>query len=41
VTVRATEEGVAVGEKPLDYYGSLPDNYERHNREYLNRKVKP
>ena len=38
VTVRATEDGVAVGDKPLDYYGSLPDNYERHNGDYITRR---
>jgi succinate dehydrogenase/fumarate reductase flavoprotein subunit len=37
VTVRQTEDGVRDGAKPLDYYGSLPDNYERHNADYLDR----
>ncbi len=34
-TVRPTEDGVAYGELPLDYYGSIPDEYERHNRAYI------
>jgi hypothetical protein len=37
VTVRQTEDGVKDDAKPLDYYGSLPDNYERHNADYINR----
>lgn len=34
-TVRPTEDGVEYGELPLDYYGSLPDEYERHNMHYI------
>ena len=32
VTVRSDGDGVQVGELPLDYYGSVEDNYEAHNR---------
>jgi len=35
VTVRLTEDGVAYGAKSLDYYGSLTDEYERHNLDYI------
>ena len=34
VTVRQVNGDVVVGEKPLDYYGSLEDNYLAHNRDY-------
>jgi succinate dehydrogenase/fumarate reductase flavoprotein subunit len=37
VTVRATEDGVATGAKALDYYGDLPTEYERHNRDYVDQ----
>ena len=37
-TVRGREDGGALfGEKPIDYYGNLTDNYERHNRPYLDK----
>ncbi|MFQ5790878.1 MAG: hypothetical protein ACE5JI_10430 [Acidobacteriota bacterium] len=35
MTVRNTPEGVKIGEKPIDYYGSLKESYEAHNRDYL------
>jgi succinate dehydrogenase/fumarate reductase flavoprotein subunit len=35
VTVRPTEDGAAYGALPLDYYGSIPDEYERHNMDYI------
>jgi hypothetical protein len=35
VTVRRTEGGVEAGERPIDYYGTLKDNYEANNRDYL------
>ena len=35
MTVRPTEEGAAYGALPLDYYGSIPDEYERHNMDYI------
>ncbi|MGE3614267.1 MAG: FAD-dependent oxidoreductase [Gemmatimonadales bacterium] len=41
VTVRASGDGVALSDRPLDYYGSLPDEYERHNRDYLDRRSRP
>ncbi len=38
VTVRPTAAGVVAGELPLDYYGNLPDTYERENRDYLDAR---
>lgn len=35
VTVKLKNNRVEVGEKPIDYYGSLEENYEAHNRDYL------
>ncbi len=35
ITIRLEEDEVVSGEKPLDYYGNLEENYERHNQEYL------
>ncbi len=35
VLVRNTTDGLKVGETPIDYYGSLKDNYEAHNRDYV------
>jgi succinate dehydrogenase/fumarate reductase flavoprotein subunit len=35
VTVKKTSDGVAFGEKAIDYYGKLDGNYEAHNQEYL------
>jgi succinate dehydrogenase/fumarate reductase flavoprotein subunit len=35
VTVRKSRDGTIVGEKPIDYYGQLSEQYERHNRDYL------
>ena len=35
VTVRKKNGKVVVGHKPLDYYGSLEENYLVHNRDYL------
>ena len=34
VTVRIGAEGVETGSMALDYYGSLQENYERHNPDY-------
>jgi succinate dehydrogenase/fumarate reductase flavoprotein subunit len=31
VRLRLEDDEVTVGESPLDYYGSLKDNYETHN----------
>lgn len=31
VTVRHTGDGVEEGSLPIDYYGSLPEQYERHS----------
>jgi succinate dehydrogenase/fumarate reductase flavoprotein subunit len=35
VTVRFEDGKVVEGALPLDYYGSLKENYEKHNRDYL------
>ncbi len=40
VAVRPTEGGVASRQIPLDYYGDLPDNYQRENRDYLEARRK-
>jgi len=36
VTIKLENNSVKFGEKPLNYYGSLQDNYEKHNQDYLN-----
>ena len=38
VTVQRTADGVRYDAKPLDYYGNLPENYERENRDYIARR---
>ncbi|KKK79173.1 hypothetical protein LCGC14_2836140, partial [marine sediment metagenome] len=35
VTVKLENNEVKVGEKPIDYYGSLINNYEIFNKEYI------
>jgi len=35
VTIKLEKNEVATGEKPLDYYGSLKDNYESYNSNYM------
>ena len=35
VTIKLVNTEVAIGKKPLDYYGSLEKNYEFHNLDYL------
>ncbi len=39
ITFKLEENQVKVGERPLDYYGSLEQNYEAHNREYLEKEA--
>lgn len=34
ITVKQTEQGIAVGSMPLDYYGNLKENYEKYNKDY-------
>jgi succinate dehydrogenase/fumarate reductase flavoprotein subunit len=34
VTVRLENGNVRVGERPLDYWGNLKENYEAHNKDY-------
>jgi succinate dehydrogenase/fumarate reductase flavoprotein subunit len=38
ITVRLENDQVRVGEKSLDYYGSLKDNYESYNKNYIGGK---
>ncbi len=35
VTVKLEKNEVTIGDKPLDYYGSLKEEYESHNSDYL------
>jgi succinate dehydrogenase/fumarate reductase flavoprotein subunit len=35
MTIRLEEGRVKIGELPIDFYGSLSDNYESRNRDYL------
>lgn len=35
ITVRRTEEGIAVEDVPLDYYGDIKSNYEKYNSGYI------
>ena len=35
VTVWKDEGGVRNGSLPIDYYGNLTENYERHNARYI------
>jgi succinate dehydrogenase/fumarate reductase flavoprotein subunit len=39
VTVRRQSDGVKTGSLPIDYYGDLPGNYERHNADYIKKTV--
>lgn len=38
ITVRDTPDGVRADSRPLDYYGNLTENYERENRDYIDRR---
>ena len=40
VTVRQDESGVQIGSLPINYYGDLTANYERHNQRYI-REARP
>ncbi len=35
ITIRQENGEIIRGELPLDYYGNLKENYELHNREYM------
>jgi len=37
VTIKLENNEVRVGEKPIDYYGSLKENYEKYNKQYVKR----
>lgn len=34
VTIKLENNEITIGQKPLDYYGSLKENYESHNSDY-------
>ncbi|MBN2156991.1 MAG: FAD-binding protein [Candidatus Lokiarchaeota archaeon] len=36
ITLRLKNNQVKISENPIDYYGSLPENYKIHNDEYIN-----
>jgi len=40
VTLKLEDNQVKLGELPLDYYGSLQENYEANNRDYLGKEGK-
>ena len=40
ITVRFKDNRVKIGELPIDYYGSLEDNYGVHNKEYREERLK-
>jgi succinate dehydrogenase/fumarate reductase flavoprotein subunit len=40
ITVKLENSQVKVGEKPIDYYGVLKENYEKYNKEYIRGREK-
>ncbi|MFX1470758.1 MAG: hypothetical protein ACFFB8_19135, partial [Promethearchaeota archaeon] len=40
ITVKLENNKVKVGALPIDYYGSLKENYEIYNKEYINMRIK-
>jgi len=40
ITVKLENSQVKVGEKPIDYYGVLKENYEKYNKEYIRGRAK-
>ena len=38
ITVKLENNEVKVGEKQIDYYGSLKENYEKYNEQYIKRR---
>jgi len=40
VTVKLENNSVKIGEKPIDYYGSLRENYEAYNKEYIEERIR-
>ncbi len=40
ITLKLENNKVKIGERPIDYYGSLRENYEIHNKEYINGGTK-
>ena len=35
ITVRQVNNSVVIGEKPIDFFGDLKENYEKYNRDYI------
>lgn len=35
IVLKQTDDNIAIKELPLDYFGDLKENYERHNKEYV------
>jgi succinate dehydrogenase/fumarate reductase flavoprotein subunit len=40
ITVKLENNRVKVSEKPIDYYGSLRENYESYNKEYIGARIR-
>ena len=40
ISLKLEDNQVKGGERPIEYYGSLEENYEAHNREYLEKEAK-
>lgn len=38
ITIRLNNNKVVIGEKPLDFFGNLKENYEKHNDDYIEGK---
>jgi succinate dehydrogenase/fumarate reductase flavoprotein subunit len=38
ITVRQVNNNVVIGEKPLDFFGDLKENYEKYNQDYIGGK---
>jgi succinate dehydrogenase/fumarate reductase flavoprotein subunit len=38
ITVRQDNNTIVIGEKPLDFFGDLKENYEKHNHDYIGGK---
>ncbi|MFX0146889.1 MAG: hypothetical protein ACFE8E_03965, partial [Candidatus Hodarchaeota archaeon] len=39
ITVKLQNNKVKIGSLPIDYYGSLNENYETNNKEYLKMRI--
>ena len=38
ILIKKTEKGILIDDRPIDYYGSLENNYRKHNTEYIEAK---